>query len=66
MVKSERKSIGYIFFHFVTPPQNESNYLTDIGKKIKSLNHLVYILKLANYIIAYFALKFPGRKYLKA
>ncbi len=45
--EGEGKNIGYILFLFVAPPQNGSNRSTDIGKGIKSLNHLVYIPKIS-------------------
>ena len=39
--EGEGEVIEYIPFPFVTPPQKESNDLTDMGKGIKSLNHLI-------------------------
>lgn len=47
-------------------PQKELNSLTDLGKRIKSPNHLIYISKLPNQIIANFVFKFSSRKGSKA
>ena len=44
--ESKEKDIEYILFTFITPPQKESNSLTDMGKGIKSLNHFIYIPKI--------------------
>lgn len=47
--EDERKDIGYILFLFITPPsssQKKSNRSTDIGKGIKSPNHLIYLPKI--------------------
>ena len=63
--KSEKEGIGYVFFPFVALPQKKSNHMTDMGQRIRNLNHLVCISKSAHHIIAYFALGFLGRKYSK-
>lgn len=47
--ESEDKGKRYILFSFITPLstlQRESNRLTNLGEGIKSLNHLVCILKI--------------------
>lgn len=44
--EDKREDIGYVPFFFVIPPQKESNRLIDMGKGIKSLNHLVCIPKI--------------------
>lgn len=44
--ESESKSIGYVFFSFIAYllfSQKELKRLINLGKKIKSLNHLIYI-----------------------
>ncbi len=38
--EDEREDIGYVLLPFVAPPQKESNRPTDMGKGIRSLNHL--------------------------
>ncbi len=48
--ENEGEDIGYIPLPFVAPlppPRKESNRSTDMGKRIKSLNYLVYIPKIA-------------------
>ncbi len=42
--EDERENIEYIPLLFITPLQKESNCRTDIGRGIKSLNHLLCIL----------------------
>ena len=44
--KSKGEDIGYVFFSFIALSKKELNSLTNMGKKIKSLNHLVYIPKI--------------------
>ena len=44
--EDERQDIIYIPFLFVTFPQKESNCPTDMGTEIRSLNHLIYLLKI--------------------
>lgn len=46
--EGEKRDVRYIFFPFVAlfPPQKESNRPTNIGKGIKSLNHLICILQI--------------------
>ena len=47
--ESKGKNIGYIPFQFIAPSlpfQKKSNRPTDYGEEIKSLNHLVCILKI--------------------
>ena len=44
--ESEKEGIGYILLLFVALLQKESNHLTDMGKGIRSLNHLIYIPKI--------------------
>lgn len=47
--KTKRKNEKYILLLFISSifsPQKDSNRLTDPGKEIKSLNHLVCILKI--------------------
>ncbi len=44
--EGEGENIGYVSLPFIAPPQKESNYLIDIGKGIRSLNHLVCISKI--------------------
>ncbi len=46
--ESEREDVRYIFLPFVAflPFRKESNRLIDMGERIKSLNHLVYIPKI--------------------
>ena len=39
--KGDRKNIGYILFLFIISPQKKSNCLTNMGKRIKSLNYLI-------------------------
>ena len=39
--KDKKDVIEYIPLLFIAPPQKESNCLIDIGKKIRSLNHLI-------------------------
>ena len=39
--EDEGKVIGYILFFFVALLRKESNYLTDMGKRIRSLNYLI-------------------------
>ena len=41
--EGEEEDIGYVLLFFIAPPQKELNYLTNMGKGTKSLNHLVYI-----------------------
>ncbi len=44
--EGKRENIRYILFLFITPllpPQKESNYPINKGKKIRNLNHLIYI-----------------------
>ena len=46
--KSDNNGNRYIFFLLTALfllSQKDSNYLSDLGKKIKSLTHLVYIFK---------------------
>lgn len=48
--KDEREDIRYVSLLFITScllSQKESNYLIDMGKGIRSLNHLVYISKIS-------------------
>ena len=40
------ESIGYVLFSFVAPPQKESNHSTNMGERIRSLNHFIYIPKI--------------------
>lgn len=50
--KSESKDNKYILFPFITlypPLSKELNHLTDLGKELNSLNHLIYIPKIGNY-----------------
>ncbi len=44
--EDEREDIGYVPLPFVAPLRKESNHPIDMGKGIKSLNHLVYMLKI--------------------
>ena len=47
--KGECKDEKYVLFPFITPPcppQKELYCPTDLGEGTKSLNHLVYILKI--------------------
>ncbi len=44
--EGERENIGYVPFLFIAPPQKESNRPIDMGKGIRSLNHLVCIPKM--------------------
>ena len=65
---SEEKNIEYDLFLFIAPItllQKELNYLTNVNKETKSLNYFACLSKSGNYIIAYFALKFLGRRCLK-
>ncbi len=47
--KGEGEDIGYVLFPFVIfpPPQKNSNRLTDIGEKRRSLNQLVCMSKIS-------------------
>lgn len=54
------------FISFLPLSRKLSNYLSDPGKQIRSLNHLVYIPKNCYSRIANFALEFSGRKSSKA
>lgn len=54
------KYISLLFFL-----QKESNCLTNLSKGTRSLNYLIYILKLLYQVITNFALEFPGKKSLK-
>lgn len=47
--KSKSEGERYVLFPFITlllPLQKESNRSKNLGKKIKSLNYLVFILKI--------------------
>lgn len=44
--EDEGEDIKYVFFLFIASPQKMSNHLTDMGKRTKILNHLVYIPKI--------------------
>lgn len=47
--EGKRKDVEYIFFPFVIPlpiSQKESNHPTNMGKKKKIPNHLIYISKI--------------------
>lgn len=59
----------YVVFPFIflsLLPQKVSNHLSDWGKKIKSINHLVFIPKICYLRSANFALEFPGKGSSKA
>lgn len=63
--KSNNYDNRYVFLPLtILPPssQKESNCLSDLSKKTRSLTHLVYILKIAIQRSVNFALEFPGRK----
>lgn len=62
--KYQAKDGRYIFFHLCPP--KKSNRLTNLGKKSRSLNYLIYIQKLLYQIIAYWILEFLNREGLKA
>lgn len=66
--KNKIKSTRYIFFLFISFSfffLKVSNCLLDLGKEIKSLNYLVYILKSCYLGSTNFALEFLDRKSLK-
>ena len=44
--KGEGEDIRYIFLLFIASPQKELNRPKDLGKRTKSLNQLIYILKI--------------------
>ncbi len=46
--EGEGEDVGYVPLPFVAlpPPRKESNRPTDMGKGTRSLNYLVYILKI--------------------
>ena len=44
--EGKREDIEYVFLLFIALLQKESNRLTDMGKRTKSLNHLVCISKI--------------------
>lgn len=48
--KNKDKSVEYIFFSFIDlffHFQKKFNRLINLSKRIKSLNHLIYILKIS-------------------
>ena len=45
--KGERKNIGYILLFFIVAPQKKSNWLTDMGKRIRNLIYFICILKIS-------------------
>ena len=44
--EGEGKGIGYVPFPFIAPLQKESNRPTNMGKRTKTLNQLICILKI--------------------
>lgn len=59
------KYILFPLFALFLLPREESDRLSDLGKEIRNLTHLVYISKTIDYKGANFALEFPGRGGLK-
>ena len=67
--EGEIEGARYVLFPFVLLlllPQKVSNCPSDLGEKIRSLNHLVCIPKISYLRSANFALEFPGRGGSKA
>ena len=67
--ESEIKGARYIPLSFVPLPplpQTVLNRPSDLGERIKSLNHLVCIPKICYSRSANFGLEFPGKKGSKA
>lgn len=49
--ENKGEDIRYVLFLFITPlssSQKKSNRLTDMGKRIKSPNHLIYLPKIGS------------------
>ena len=66
--EGEIKGTKYVALLFIPLffPQKVSNHLSDLGKATRSLNHLIYILKICSSKSANFTLEFPGRGGSKA
>ena len=46
--KDEENNRGYVPLPFIASPKKKSNHLTDINKRPKSLNYLIYISKIGS------------------
>lgn len=69
IIKSNKKDIGYIFFLFIALfflLQKESNCSTNISKRIKSLNHLIYIPQIGSSYNYLFCIRVPKQKVFKS
>lgn len=64
--EGKRKNIRYDLLSSVTPPQKELHCPTNIGKKIKSLKHLVCIPKMGSSYNCLFYIKIHSQKVLKS